>query len=499
MCSKVDVQKECTVTDTNDPEDRPTDGLVVVGGKRATGWEPPSWLPATPPELRRRTSHAHRAVAMVGLAKVKQQSTPLMNELKCTPEPATSTVSDAGPVSASPLASAWRSRRQAASDVVLAERETLIGNKRGSRPALVRPARPNAPVFLDEPGTPVGDERSPFPHAAFTHEGGQGGVGKVQQDAHFVTQQGGALVCGVFDGHGRRHGREASQIAARVVQQHVVSNLRRLRRDAAWLGSDFAARVLTEAFARAHAELRSELLAASEGTMRTYSPPDGAPSYLLELLPTDDDAPSGERAGEGPATARHRLRPPANACARPPPPAPARQRMRPPLPACNRLQPPATACHRLPPPATACNRRLQPPPATACGRLQPPATSRGGGSGRRPRVGRGRRRHDGERGGAAADRRRRGAAHTRLCGGLVGGSRPSVRPGRRAGRRAGRRRWRGVRRPVRRGRQDYSDSFGTSKATYVWLPLFVHPTDPGVVQVVWRDEWALNDTSLYPF
>lgn len=48
-------------------------------------------------------------------------------------------------------------------------------------------------------------------------------------------------------------------------------------------------------------------------------------------------------------------------------------------------------------------------------------------------------------------------------------------------------------------RWDYSNTFGTSKATYVWLPLFVHPTDPGKVQVVWREEWSLNDTSVYPF
>jgi len=48
-------------------------------------------------------------------------------------------------------------------------------------------------------------------------------------------------------------------------------------------------------------------------------------------------------------------------------------------------------------------------------------------------------------------------------------------------------------------RWSYSGAYGTSKATYVWLPLFVHPADPRVVKVVWRAEWALDDTSLYPF
>lgn len=48
-------------------------------------------------------------------------------------------------------------------------------------------------------------------------------------------------------------------------------------------------------------------------------------------------------------------------------------------------------------------------------------------------------------------------------------------------------------------RWNYSSSFGTSRATYVWLPLFVHPTNPAVVKVVWRAEWTLEDSSMYPF
>ena len=48
-------------------------------------------------------------------------------------------------------------------------------------------------------------------------------------------------------------------------------------------------------------------------------------------------------------------------------------------------------------------------------------------------------------------------------------------------------------------RWDYTGTSGTSKATYVWLPLFVHPTHPGSVKVVWRKEWRLDDDSMYPF
>lgn len=83
-------------------------------------------------------------------------------------------------------------------------------------------------------------------------------------------------------------------------------------------------------------------------------------------------------------------------------------------------------------------------------------------------------------------------------------------------------------------RWNYSSVYGTSTATYVWLPLFVRPrpqanrgngttsrhTAPAtntssskmataapnadanattLVQVVWRDEWRLDDESMYPF
>eukprot|EP01043_Picozoa_sp_COSAG02_P061746 COSAG02_NODE_8359_length_2598_cov_13.235447_1_plen_284_part_00 len=84
-------------------------------------------------------------------------------------------------------------------------------------------------------------------------------------------------------------------------------------------------------------------------------------------------------------------------------------------------------------------------------------------------------------------------------------------------------------------RWNYSNAYGTSKATYVWLPLFVRPRLPAnhghdatkeightarlanssevtkgippadtnavtpLVKVVWRDEWRLDDASMYPF
>ena len=81
-------------------------------------------------------------------------------------------------------------------------------------------------------------------------------------------------------------------------------------------------------------------------------------------------------------------------------------------------------------------------------------------------------------------------------------------------------------------RWNYSAAYGTSRATYVWLPLFVRPTpthddaDSGSdmrttaaaavaagvraggegegvgesrVKVLWRDEWRLDDETMYPF
>ena len=48
-------------------------------------------------------------------------------------------------------------------------------------------------------------------------------------------------------------------------------------------------------------------------------------------------------------------------------------------------------------------------------------------------------------------------------------------------------------------RWNYTNTFGTSQATYIWLPLYIDPAHPQVVKVVWSDGWALDDESLYPF
>ena len=48
-------------------------------------------------------------------------------------------------------------------------------------------------------------------------------------------------------------------------------------------------------------------------------------------------------------------------------------------------------------------------------------------------------------------------------------------------------------------RWNYTNTHGTSTATYVWLPLFIDPAAPGSVKIVWRDEWQLDDESMYPF
>lgn len=48
-------------------------------------------------------------------------------------------------------------------------------------------------------------------------------------------------------------------------------------------------------------------------------------------------------------------------------------------------------------------------------------------------------------------------------------------------------------------RWDFSPQWGTSHATYIWLPLFIDPANARTVKVVWSAEWRLDDESLYPF
>lgn len=44
-------------------------------------------------------------------------------------------------------------------------------------------------------------------------------------------------------------------------------------------------------------------------------------------------------------------------------------------------------------------------------------------------------------------------------------------------------------------RWSYSPEHGTSRATYVWLPLFIDPKNPRKVTVVWYDEWRLDNVT----
>lgn len=141
-----------------------------------------------------------------------------------------------------------------------------------------------------------------FDHATFMHEGGQGGRAKSQQDAFFVKQSGsGVLLCGVFDGHGRRNGRKASQVAASAVRAHLMGNVIRML-----ASPDAVGKVIAEAFDKAHDTFREELLEAGGSSIRQYQPPDGSPAYLLEWLPCDEDQPSGRHdwdASDGGTTA----------------------------------------------------------------------------------------------------------------------------------------------------------------------------------------------------
>jgi hypothetical protein len=48
-------------------------------------------------------------------------------------------------------------------------------------------------------------------------------------------------------------------------------------------------------------------------------------------------------------------------------------------------------------------------------------------------------------------------------------------------------------------RREFSSEWGTSHATFIWLPLFIDPSNSRTVKVVWSDSWRLDDASLYPF
>jgi len=142
------------------------------------------------------------------------------------------------------------------------------------------------------------------PSSCFTHEGGVGGKGKENQDAHFIAQPSDELlVAGVFDGHGKRYGQVAAQTAASTVKAFLCERHAALQ--------ESPTETLQQAFAAAHAAIRSVMLrrqptmllvgggAERKAVDATPESPSragvhAAGGFLLDLYKEDgsDDAPS---------------------------------------------------------------------------------------------------------------------------------------------------------------------------------------------------------------
>lgn len=129
---------------------------------------------------------------------------------------------------------------------------------------------PSIPVVLEPPVAAV---------VSFTHEGGAGGLGKENQDVGFTAQlSADVLVCGVFDGHGKKHGKTAAEAAAAAAQRFLLDHLAALIRE--------PEQTLRRAFEYAHGAVRQALLQA-DPSLRPVG--DGAAAYLLEWMEIDED------------------------------------------------------------------------------------------------------------------------------------------------------------------------------------------------------------------
>ena len=129
---------------------------------------------------------------------------------------------------------------------------------------------PSHPVVLEPPTAAV---------VSFTHEGGAGGLGKENQDVSFTAQlSADVLVCAVFDGHGKRHGRVAARAAAAATEQYLRLHLAELIRE--------PEQTLRRASEDAHGAVRKALLAA-DPSLRSVG--EGSAAYLLEWMEIDED------------------------------------------------------------------------------------------------------------------------------------------------------------------------------------------------------------------
>ena len=131
-------------------------------------------------------------------------------------------------------------------------------------------------------------------YAAHTHEGGAGGCGKENQDTYFVVEPSPELsVYGVLDGHGRRYGRLASQVAAARMRS-LFTGLHKWVVDA----PEEAVRV---AFREAHLAIHEAITRADPQVRRVPGHVGSGPrgDYLLHWLPPDDEADEADGAEAG--------------------------------------------------------------------------------------------------------------------------------------------------------------------------------------------------------
>ena len=120
---------------------------------------------------------------------------------------------------------------------------------------------------------------APLPHVCYTHEGGEGGHDKENQDTYFVAHPSPQVaIYAVFDGHGRMFGRLAAQVSAAVVKSFLCAHWRFLL--------DNPGEAMRQAFSEAHAAVLRAMLRA-DPTLRVQENAQGR--FLLRWMECEDD------------------------------------------------------------------------------------------------------------------------------------------------------------------------------------------------------------------
>jgi len=129
-------------------------------------------------------------------------------------------------------------------------------------------------------------------HAAGSHEGGEGGRGKENQDTYFVAHPSAELaVYAVLDGHGKRFGQLAARVAASTIRAMLCHHHR-------WV-VDQPEAALRAAFAEAHDAIRVAMLRADPKLRQVNG---RAGPFLLQWVEEQDGEPSKWDAVDGGTT-----------------------------------------------------------------------------------------------------------------------------------------------------------------------------------------------------